>query len=54
MNMAAISTHQDGFLFRGIVHTKNGSRLREKGSLSCTTVREAVLSKFEAIGLDKK
>ena len=42
------------FLFRGIVHNKNGMRLREKGGLSYTTVHETVLDKFQAIGLDKK
>ena len=42
------------FLFRGIVHSKNGMRLREKGGLSYTIVRETVLDKFQAIGLDKK
>ena len=42
------------FLFRGIVHSKNGMRLREKGGLSYTTVHEMVLDMFQAIGLDEK
>ena len=44
------------FLFRGITHTKNGSKLREKSTrgISYTTIREAVLQKLEAIGLDKR
>ena len=44
----------DSFLFRGIVHTKKGSKLRDKGGLSYTTVRESVLERLEAIGLDKR
>jgi integrase len=44
----------DSFLFRGIVNTKKGTRLRDKGGLSYTTVRETVLEKIEAIGLDRR
>ena len=52
MSMASITADQpDSFLFRGIVKTTKGCKLRDKGSLSYTTVREAVLSKLEAIGL---
>ena len=55
MAMAALLPGEsDSFLFRGITQTKNGSKLREKGGLSYTTVREAVLAKLEAIGLDKR
>ena len=43
----------DSFLFRGIVNTKNGTTLREKGGLSYTTVCKALLEKLGAIGLDK-
>ena len=54
MAMAALLSGEcDSFLFRGITQTKNGSKLREKRGLSYTTVREAVLGKLEAIGLDK-
>ena len=41
-------------LFRGITQTMYGSKLREKGGLSYTTLREAVLAKLEAIGLDER
>ena len=55
VRMSAITLGEsDGFLFRGIVQTKMGSKLRDKGGLSYTTVREAVLERLEAIGLDKK
>lgn len=55
MSMAHITCDSsDAFLFRGIINTKNGTRLRDRGGLSYTTVRETVLEKFEAIGLDKR
>ena len=55
LHVAAVELNaSEQFLFRGIVHTKNGMRLREKGGLSYTTVRETVLDKFQAIGLDRK
>ena len=55
MSMANVTYDStDSFLFRGIVNTKNGTRLRNNGSLSYTTVREAVLEKVEAISLDKR
>ena len=49
---AAVKSEQ--FLFRGIIHSKNGSKLRDNGGLSYTTVRETVLERFKAIGLDKQ
>ena len=52
MCMAA-SARSDECLFRGILHTRNGSKLRVSGGLSYTRVRELVLEKLEAIGLDK-
>ena len=55
MAMAAVSPgDSDSFLFRGIIQTKNGSKLRSKVGLSYTAVREAVLAKLEAIGLDRR
>ena len=36
------------------INTNNGTRLGDKGGLSYTTVHEAVLEKFGAIGLDKR
>ena len=56
LTMACVSLDEsDNFIFRGIIHTKKGSRLRDKGtcSLSYTTVWETVLEKLEAIGLEK-
>jgi len=40
----------DVFLFRGIVKTKNGEKLRESGPLSYTTVREQFRSKLIQLG----
>ena len=55
MSMANVTCDgTDSFLFRGIVNTKNGTRLRDKGGLSYTTVCEAVLEKIGAIGLNKR
>ena len=54
MAMASVSAGEsNSFLSRRITQTKNGSKLRENGGLSYTTIREAVLAKLEAIGLDK-
>ena len=36
------------------MNTKNGQRLRESGSVSYTRMRELVLEKLSAIGLDPK
>ena len=44
----------DQCVFRGLVKTKQGYRLRKSGSLSYTRVRELVLDKLESIGLDKR
>lgn len=52
--LAKASTCSDKFLFRGLVHTKNGSKLRQAGSISYTRVRELVLGLLASIGLDRK
>ena len=55
MSMANVTCDStNSFLFGGIVNTKNGTRLRDKGGWSYTTVHEAILEKTEAIGLDKR
>ena len=46
-----MSWEQDKFLFRGLVTTKKGSRLR---GLSYTKALEVVLDMLAAISLDKK
>ena len=48
------SSVSDKCLFRGIVHTKSGDKLRASGGLSYTRVRELVLEKLVAIGLNKR
>ena len=52
--MAALSTQSKLHLFRGIVVTKNGERLRSQGSLSYTRLRELFLSKLSQLGFDPK
>ena len=52
--LADLSREQDKFLFRGLMTTKKGSRLRSTGGLSYTRAQEVVLDMLAAIGLDKK
>ena len=52
--LASITGEQDKFLFRGLITTKNGSRLRDGGGLSYTRTREVVLDMLAAIGRNKK
>ena len=40
-------------LFRSIIATKQGARLRESGKMSCTRTRKLALSTLSSIGLDK-
>lgn len=49
-----IGVSPDMFLFRGIVHTKSGEQFRKKGGISYTRVRDHVLQKLAALGLDPK
>ena len=49
---AGISQLDSGFLFRAIIHTKKGERLRESGSISYTRLRELVRDKIKALGYD--
>ena len=53
VEVASIGGDPDKFVFRGMVSTKAGSRLRSSGSLSYTRMRELVLEKLSQIGLDK-
>ena len=41
-------------VFRDVVKTKNGERLRAAGSISYTRMRELFLSKVEDLGYDLK
>lgn len=52
--MAEIDLASEARLFRGIVHTKQGERLRASGSLSYTRMRELFLSKLSELGFDAK
>lgn len=53
IGLANITGDPDKFLFRGLVNTNSGARLRAGGSLSYTRVRELVLEKLARLGLDK-
>ena len=52
--MASISKESKLRLFRGIVSTKSGERLRSEGSLSYTRLRELFLQKLTSLGFDAK
>ena len=52
--LGAVTGASDKFLFRGLVKTKGGNQLRALGGLSYSRVRELVLEKLSALGLDKR
>ena len=52
--LASLSTVSKLRLFRGIVVTKSGQRLRSQGSLSYTRLRELFLNKLAELGFDPK
>ena len=56
MRLASISIEKasDKFLFRRLVNTKNGQKLRDSADLSYTRAHELVLAMLESIGLDRK
>ena len=54
MKLADIRGSPDLNLFRGIVRTKNGVKLRAQGGLSYTRMRELLLEKLTHVGLDPK
>ena len=53
-SLAALPKQSKLRLFRGIVVTKNGQRLRSEGSLSYTRLRELFLNKLAELGFDPK
>ena len=54
MSLTGATSSSDKFLFRGLSKTRDGYRLRASGSLSYSRVRELVLEKLMALGLDKR
>jgi hypothetical protein len=54
ISLGEISGSPDQYLFRGITRTKSGVKLRKKGGLSYTRMRELLLEKIVAIGLNPK
>ena len=53
-SMAALPKQSKLHLFRGIVVTRSGKRLRSQGSLSYTRLWELFLSKLSQLGFDPK
>ena len=54
MELGKVGSSPELPLFRGVVRTKLGEQLRKKGGISYTRVRELVLQKLAALGLDPK
>ena len=54
MSLTGATSSSDKFLFRGLSKTRDGYRLRASGGLSYSRVRELVLEKLIALGLDKR
>ena len=52
--MAKLSCTSKFRIFRGIVIRKDGEKLRPKGSLSYTRLRELFLAKLSGLGFDPK
>ena len=52
--MGGISSGSDETLFRGIVHTKQGEKLRASGGISYTRLRELLLAKIAELGMAPK
>ena len=49
---AALDRTSQNFMFRGIVRTKNGEKLRKSGHISYTRVRELMLQRLAKLGYD--
>ena len=54
MSLTGATSSSDKFLFRGLSKTRDGYRLRASGGLSYSRVRELVLEKLVALGLNKR
>ena len=52
--LADIKRDQEKFLFRGLSRVSNGYRLRSSGGISYSRVRDLLLEKLKAVGLDPK
>ena len=50
----SVANLSDNYLFRRLISTKNGQKLRDSANLSYTRARELVLEMLESIGLDRK
>ena len=52
--MGGVSSGSSEKLFRGIVHTKQGEKLRASGGISYSRLRELLLEKIAELGMDPK
>ena len=52
--IAAIDQKSELRLFRGLVHTRNGTKLRKCGTISYTRVKEIVKDKLSSLGFDSR
>ncbi|XP_011404397.1 PREDICTED: uncharacterized protein LOC100634483 [Amphimedon queenslandica] len=50
--LAAINSNSTEQLFRAIVHSRNGEKLRKLGSLSYPRIRELLQAKLQSLGYD--
>ena len=51
-DMAGLTVQSIEKVFRGIVHTREGEKLRKSGGISYTRLREVVLAKIGQLGCD--
>ena len=54
VTLGGVGASPDLYLFRGITRSKNGVKLRLQGGLSYTRMRDLLLEKLSAVGLDAK
>ena len=54
ITLGGVGASPDLYLFRGITRSKNGVKLRLQGGLSYTRMRDLLLEKLSAVGLDAK
>ena len=54
MSLTGANSSADKFIFRGLSKTRDSYRLGASGSLSYSRVRELVLEKLIALGLEKR
>ena len=53
-NISSSTNPSESYLFRWLIATKNGQKLRDSANISYTRARKLVLAIVESIGLDRK